>query len=369
MKILQVISSGGMYGAEAVILDLSRSLGRSGHQSVLGVFANLAQLNTELVTRARSEGIETYPIPCHGQLDRAVPARLRDLVRETGAEIVHGHGYKADVYAYWALRGTKTALVATCHNWIDNSAALRAYGVLDRLALRSFRGVVAVSDGVRKRLLKAGVPHSKVSLIPNGLDLGPFAAIERRPDRADSDPLTVGVAARLSREKGVDVFLRAAALVREQLPGTRFVVGGDGADRAELQRLIEETQMVSSARLLGRQEDMPTFYAGLDLLVLPSRMEGLPMALLEGMASGLAVVATKVGEMPEVVQDGVTGLLVPKEDPLALAEAIMELLRDSARRHEMGVRGRARVAEAFSAEAMTARYIRFYEEALAGGRS
>ncbi len=370
MKIVHIISSGGMYGAEAVILDLSRCLEREGHRSLIAVFANSAQRNTEFEDRARAQGFETHILPCRGQLDCGMPARIQDLVRTTGADVVHAHGYKADVYAYWALRRSGTALVSTCHNWLDNSLALRLYGALDRHLLRSFHRIVAVSAGIRNRLLEDGVREDKIQLIHNGVDMGPFASIERSsPAQSSAGPLKVGVAARLSPEKGVDVFLRGAALVHQKMPEAHFLVGGDGPDRAALQALIDELQLGSSATLLGRQEHMPAFYAGLDLAVLPSRVEGLPMALLEAMASGLPVVATAVGEIPQVLRHGRTGLVVKPEDPSALAEAMIELLSDAPRRLAMGTEARFRVAESFSGDRMTADYLNVYKQALVEARS
>src|SRR5665213_3553097 len=110
MKILHVISSGGMYGAEAVILNHSRTLNRNGHASVLGVFSNSSNPNLQLHESATREGIESHLIPCKGQIDWNVAAGIRELVAGMGADVVHAHGYKADVYVYFALRGTRTPM-------------------------------------------------------------------------------------------------------------------------------------------------------------------------------------------------------------------------------------------------------------------
>lgn len=370
MKIVHLISSGGMYGAEAVILDLSRCLERAGHQSLIATFANANQRNTELEIRAEAQGFEVHALPCAGQLDRAFPARLRTLLHETEADVVHAHGYKADVYAFWAARASRTALVSTCHNWLDTTLALRLYGALDRRLLRSFRRVIAVSEDIRERLLASGVPSQQIALIRNGVDLATFAHLERHSSVPESSATpTFGVAARLSPEKGVDVFLEASALVHREVPGARFLVGGDGPERPSLGALIEALHLGDCTTLLGRQENMPAFYAQLDAAVLPSRMEGLPMALLEAMASGLPVVATTVGEVPQVVQDEQTGLLVAPENPNALAEAMLRLALDPRRRAEMGAQGRNRVIAEFSGNRMMAAYLGVYEQALAEARA
>jgi glycosyltransferase involved in cell wall biosynthesis len=362
MIVLHIISSGGMYGAEAVILNLSRTLNAARHRSILGVFANHPEPNLQLHQAARREGIESHTIPSRGLFDRSVPAAIRALVQQTGADIVHAHGYKADVYVYLALRKSQIPIVSTCHTWYDNDTALRLYGAIDRWVLRSFAGVVAVSEEVRQRLFKSSVRKENVRLIPNGIDLRPFDIPKTHPDLP---ALRVGLVGRLSQEKGVDLFLQAAALVLAELPQTRFVVMGEGPQRPELEALIQQLDIEHSASLPGRTDQMPAFYATLDVLVSASRQEGLPIALLEGMASCLPLVATAVGEVPSLVQDGRTGLLVPPEDVPSLAQAILTLLQDPTLRQRLGEAARALVADEFSADRMTADYLSLYQQVIA----
>jgi glycosyltransferase involved in cell wall biosynthesis len=369
MKILQMISSGGMYGAEAVILNMSRTLNRGPHRSMLGVFSNSANPNLQLHENATKEGIDSYLIPCNGQMDRKAITNIRELAQRTGVDVVHAHGYKADIYAFLALRASGVSLVSTCHNWIDSDRKTYLYGMLDRLILRGYTRIVAVSEDVRQRLLKSGVKTNKVSIIRNGIDLLPFdkaSAVVRRELGWDADRI-VGFVGRLSREKGADIFLDAAARVIAQCPDTKFVVAGDGPDRAELDTLIDKLGIREPVRMLGRCNDMPALYASLDIMVSASRIEGLPIAILEGMASGLPLVATAVGEVPTVIEDGRTGALVPAEDPGSLAAAVIELLQDPAKRERLGATARQLVEDEFSAERMTAEYLRVYEDAIATG--
>jgi glycosyltransferase involved in cell wall biosynthesis len=367
MRILHIISSGGMYGAEAVILNMSRTLNQGPHRSMLSVFSNSSNPNLQLHDSATKEGLESYLIPCKGQIDRKAIASIRELVQRTGADVVHAHGYKADIYAYFALRASGVSLVSTCHTWYDNDRKVSLYGGLDRLILRGYAGVVAVSEDVRQRLLKSGVKATRVAIIRNGIDLRPFdhaSAIVRHELGWDADPI-VGLVGRLAVEKGVDIFLHAAARVLAQCPDAKFVVAGDGPDRAELDALIQKLGIRDQVRMLGRWANMPALYASLDIMVSASRREGLPIAILEGMASRLPLVATAVGAVPTVIQDGRTGVLVPAEDPESLAAAIIELLRDPARRQQLGSTARQLVEDEFSAERMTNDYLRVYEDAIA----
>jgi glycosyltransferase involved in cell wall biosynthesis len=364
VKILHIISSGGMYGAEAVILNMSRTLNAGSHSSLLGVFSNSANPNLQLHEAAAKEGIESHLIPCNGQVDRTVIASIRDLAARTNADIVHAHGYKADIYTYFALRGSSVALVSTCHTWYDNDLFVSLYGMADRLVLRRFAAVVAVSDEVKQRLLKAGVHEDKIHLVQNGIDLRPFdnATLSLRKNLSSDHPTIVGLVGRLANEKGVDIFLRAAARVLAALPSTKFVVVGEGPDRDKLESLIDELKIRENVTMLGRRDDMPAVYASFEIMVSASRQEGLPIAILEGMASRCPLIATNVGAVPTVVLDGSTGVLLPPENTEALASEIVKLLQDPARRVSLGAAARKLVAEKFSSERMTADYLRVYEE-------
>jgi glycosyltransferase involved in cell wall biosynthesis len=367
MKILHLISSGGVYGAEAVILNLLRTTQEGENRSVLGVFLNSSHPNTELHDSAIAAGIESHTIACSGRLDWSVLERIRGLARKVNADVVHAHGYKADVYVYLALRKEGTPLISTCHTWHDTTLSDRIYGVIDRCVLRNFGGVVAVSEDVKGRFLMSGGAQEKVRCIRNGIDLRPFdrnRLKHRNSDKrhCEGRPLFVGVACRLAREKGVDLFLQMAERVLAELPTTRFVIAGDGPERPMLEAMVETMGIGASVDLIGRCNDMPGFLASLDLLVSSSRSEGLPIVLLEAMASRLPIVATAVGAVPSVVRDGLTGVLVPPNDVDSLTEGVVRTLRNEALRRQFGEAGRILIAEEFSAERMTAEYLQLYQQ-------
>jgi glycosyltransferase involved in cell wall biosynthesis len=369
VKILHIISSGGMYGAEAVILNMSRTLNEASHTSVLGVFSNSSKPNLQLHEVAAKEGIESHLIPCKGQIDPTVIAGIRELSTQTHADIIHAHGYKADIYSYFALRGSHLPLVSTCHTWYDNNRLVTLYGKADRLVLRNYAAVVAVSDEVKQRLLKAGVREDNIHLVRNGIDLRPFdnASPSLPNATVKGHPPIVGLIGRLSVEKGVDIFLHAAAHVLVELPSTKFVVVGEGPDRDKLESLIDQLKLRQNVSMLGRRDDMPSVYASLDIMVSASRQEGLPMAILEGMASSRPIIATPVGDVPVMIRDGQTGVLVPPENARLLASAIVALLQNPARRERLGAAARKLIEDEFSAERMTADYLRVYAKAASRG--
>lgn len=382
MRVLHLISSGGMYGAEAVTLNVSRSLNEmrakgERHWSGLGLFTSEAQPNTELYAAAAREGVEAFPIACRGQLDASVPGSIQALARRVKADVVHAHGYKSDLYGFIAVRGTgvrgtavrgtavrgsAVPIVSTCHTWHDVSVALRVYGLLDRRVLRYFAGVVAVSEEIREILLRSGVSADRIRLIANGVNLRRFGGSTRI--RGAGEALRVGLVARLAVEKGIDVFVRAAAQVLTQLPKTTFVVAGEGPERAALEELIATLGIGHAFELAGRREDMPAFYEELDLLVSASRQEGMPMALLEGMAAGLPLVATPVGEVPKLIEAG-CGTLVPVDDAAALATAMVEQLRNPEKRKNDGRASRDCIRTHYSTERMTEEYLALYRQVTA----
>jgi glycosyltransferase involved in cell wall biosynthesis len=204
-------------------------------------------------------------------------------------------------------------------------------------------------------------------MIRNGIDLRPFdRATAGVKDELDWGAYQIaGLVGRLSFEKGVDIFLHAAVRVLAHSPDAKFIVAGDGPDRAVLEKLIDQLGIRGSVRLLGRRDDMPSVYASLDVMVSASRQEGLPIGILEGMASGLPLVATAVGEVPSVVQDRRTGVIVPPEEPELLAAAIIELLLEPAKRERLGSAARRLIEDEFSAGRMTADYLGVYEDAIA----
>ena len=370
MRILHLISSGGMYGAEAVILNLSRTLNRQGHTSLLGIFSNSTNPNLQLHELALAEGIESHLISCRGQLDLTVPATIRALASSTRADLIHAHGYKADVYAYLAMRGTNTPLVSTCHTWYDDNRLVWLYGVIDRRVLRRYAAVIAVSDDVRQRLLHAGVPANHIHFIRNGIDLCPFTnAAPSLRHLAVPEGLLIGWVGRLTRDKGPDLFLHAIAQLRPNFPTARYILVGEGPFRPECERLITSLALTDIVHLLGQRSDMPAVYASCDLLVSSSRLEGLPVAILEGMASTLPWVAPHVGAIPLAIHDGQNGILIPPENVEVLANSMARLMQSPEERARMGAAARRLTESEFSAERMSEDYLRVYTTAATQGRN
>jgi len=257
-------------------------------------------------------------------------------------------------------------MMATCHLWTRQTPAIRAYEFIDAWLLRRFDAVVAVSDVIAEDARRAGIPAAKITTINNGIDLVPFASAT--PTLAEEikkgDRLLIGTVGRLVSQKGMDYFLRAAREVLNEMPEALFAVVGDGPDREKLERLTQELGIERHVVFTGSRADMPHVYASFDVFVLASLDEGLPMAVLEALASNRAVVATQVGAVPKVIVSGQTGMLVKAADVPGLADAILVLLRNPELRARLGRNGSALVHKQFSSRVMSQEYLRLYEQPL-----
>lgn len=364
MKILQLISSGGFYGAESVLLNLSVELQRSGHTSIVGVFENSRNANTEVGARAEIAGLAVRRIPCRSRFDWQTVREIQKIIERDGIDLLHAHGYKADFYALLAARVAQVPVTATCHNWLGEGRSMRAYALLDRYLLRFFDEVAAVSRTVAEQLGHAGT-RQRVRVIPNGVPThvpGPESGFAEQIRMAKR--LVVGTVGRLSAEKGTSVLIEAASKICPDFPGALFVVVGDGPLRSSLEARVDELGMAEQFLFAGERNDVDQIYRSFDVYVLPSFQEGMPMALLEAMAAGLPVVATKVGGVPDLVCDSSIGALVEPGDPTAIAAGIRDLLGDQSRRERMGSNARRRVEKQFSAAAMARNYVELYQQAL-----
>ena len=364
IKVLQLISSGGYYGAENMLLNLCASQERAGCQNSLLLFYNVHAPNVEFYERARRRGLSVRMIHCQGRADWRAIRQIQEYIQEDGIDLVHTHGYKADLYGYIAARRSHKPIVATCHNWLGGTAALEIYNHLDRMALKKFQGLAAVSDSVAQRLLDCGVSAKKVKTIANGINVQAFERADALPAFNFDESKMVGMVARLDLQKGFEYLLRAARDLCVAFPALKVVIVGDGPDRKAIEDMILRFGLQSNVILAGQHSDMPGIYAAMDIFVLPSLNEGLPMTILEAMAASKPVIATRVGAIPSVIRDGETGLLVDPGDTYGLRNAVARLLSAPDLCHRIGAAGHAWVSRHYTSEIMALKYRQMYDDVL-----
>ncbi len=280
--------------------------------------------------------------------------KLAWLMARLGAHAVHTHDERPLIYAAPAARMARVRrVVHTRHRGADLVTTSRQASLL-RFASARADAFVCVSADAAALACKQGVPERAVRVVTNGIDLERF----RIGTYANAGPAVV--VARLTAEKDVACLLEATALVVKQVPEFRLLVAGDGPCRSDLEEQAARLGLNANAEFLGTVRDVPPLLARGRLFVLPSRTEGISLTLLEAMASGLPIVATRVGGNPEVVAEGETGLLVPSENPAALASAIVRVYREPGLAERLGRAGRERVEEHFDLVRMIRQYEGLY---------
>jgi glycosyltransferase involved in cell wall biosynthesis len=364
LKVLQLISSGGYYGAENMLLNLCASQEQAGCRNSLLLFYNVHAPNVEFYERARRRGISVRMVHCRGRADWRAVKQIKEYIHEDAIDVVHTHGYKADLYGYFAGKSAGKPIIATCHNWVGGTAALGIYNRLDRMVLKRFNAIAAVSEGVKERLLKSGIPAEKIRIIPNGIDVQAFEGGQALPELRAGEGKIVGVVARLDLKKGFEYLLAAVREITNSFYGLKVVIVGEGPDRQAIEQMIERFGLRDTVLLAGQQSNMPGVYAAIDIFVLPSLNEGLPMTVLEAMAASRPVIATRVGAIPKVIEDGKTGLLVNPRDTAGLRDAIARLLNDDDLCRRLAAQAHEWVARHFTADAMARQYQALYEEVL-----
>ena len=343
---LVLISSLAAGGAERVAVSVVCRLARRGHRAVLCTLTS--RVDEEQFTRElRQSDVLRHDLGARRLAEpRACVAYLRFLLR-SGFNVVHAHGQDAWILAAAIRRVTSVPLVLTRHV-LDEPAETWRLSLRRRCALAAARrgdALVAPSSATAERLAElAGICSSRIHVIPNGVDLDRFELRDAPTTRADlrrtlglsgHQPMVL-VPAVLRQGKGHDVLLDALPLIQAECPEVRIVLAGGGERETELR----ERSYGSAVTVLGHRTDIPELLAACDVVALPSLAEALPTVLIEAGAARRPVVATRVGGTAEIVEHGVSGLLVPPGDSRALAAAIVTVLNDPAKAHAFGDAGR-----------------------------
>ena len=374
MKILQVCSARTIGGGEKHVADLANGLASRG-QEVHVALRPGSSLRSELTILPVSH---IHPLRATGPLNLLNAFPLARLIRKRGVELVHAHIAHDYLLAATAVRlAGRGRVVLTRH-------ALFPLSKVYRVALGRVSRVIAVSEAVADRVRSDNIfDVADIEVVHNGVDLARFKPNVGAGEDARSlfqagprDFYLVGMTGHLAPIKGPDLFIRAAAVVARLRDDVTFVVAGEdksrsGENRRRLERLVGDLGLGGRVRLPGWVDDVPSLLSALDLFVSPSRSEPFGLSIVEAMACGAPVVATKSEGACEILDDGVTGLLVPPGDHEALAEAICALLDDRVRRASLAARALEAVRDRFSLERMVTATERLYRSVLGvrGGRA
>lgn len=346
-----------------LVSSIASGLDRNRFESMIGLFAP-----GWLKDRCEKLGLPTAVLPMRSQWDLAWIRRCCTLVRQQQVALIHAHEFRANVFGTIVAKLCGIPLVGTVHgkNYYPDHVKRRvAYRWVSKAAR-----MVAVSEDLRRFLSnQVGVRGDRIVRIYNGVDMPPRRSsgqVARFRSDLGIDPseFALGIVGSLYPVKGHTYLLQAVRSVLKVHPKTKLLVVGQGDLEVCLKRQAVELGIDHAVSFLGLRNDVPNVLAALDLFVLPSLSEGLSVALLEAMSAAVPVIASRVGGNPEIVQDGLTGLLVTPKAVSELTGHILEMINERERSKLFGERGRERVANVFTTAQMLHHYQELYEECL-----
>jgi sugar transferase (PEP-CTERM/EpsH1 system associated) len=359
-NVLHLCESSDTGGAESVLISLVEGLDKNRYRSVVCLLSD-GWLKVELEKRR----IETVVIPQPHSFDFLWLFRVYRLLKDRGIHIMHSHEFATNVYASVLSGVTGIPVITTAHGknyYGDRWRRRLAYRFVARQAV-----MVAVSDDLKQFLARrVGIPPGNIRVVHNGIDFSRFAVQEgnhavREELGISADQRVIGTVGNLFAVKGQTYLLRACQAVASAFPNFVLLVAGEGEQLGPLEKEASDLGIAGKVKFLGFRDDVPSLLHAMEVFILPSLSEGLPLSILEALALQKPVVATNVGGIPEIVEDGVTGYLVPPRNPEALADRILLLLRDPQTAAKFGQAGRKRVEENFGVEQMIRKYQSLYE--------
>lgn len=367
MRILHLISSGGLFGAERVVIELSKGLKLLDHcESIVGVIKNSHNPHIEIINEVAMSDIRSVVFGCKFQLDPKLIFSIRKFVRRNQIDLVHCHGYKSNFYGLLACKSL-VPTVTTNHNWLKSHWKLKVYCLLDALWIRHFDRIVAVSDGIEGEMLAFKIPKEKIAVIDNGINTERFENVILTKKVKEQFGFgehirVIGTVGTLKIEKGHIYLLRVAREIINKRKDVHFLIVGDGPLKKSLEENARNMGIEKCVMFAGQRNDIPELISIMDVFILPSIKEGLPMVLLEAMASKKPVIATKVGGIAKVVKHNESGILVEPGDIHGMQEAVLNLLNEPERRTYMALTGFERVKGDFSSAGMCKKYLSIYKQ-------
>lgn len=366
VRVLHFVTGGFSGGATQVAIALVEAARASGRIEPLLVLRRKRRGDPKRIAELEQAGVPLAVVP--GWSHAASIAALVRVCRDFRPDVLVAHGFSEHLWGRYAgLLAKVPRLVHVEHNTRERYTRWRL-AQARWLARRTDR-IVGCSEGVRLRLLEMGMPPERTIAIPNGIRLEPFAAADAHPF-AGRIPGIVMVA-RFSKQKDHATVVRALALLRERglRPPLLFAGGGKALHRKPVEALAQQLGLAEQVRFLGVARNVPELLMTHQLGVLGTHYEGMPLALLEGMAAGCAVVGSAVPGVREVLDHGVDGLLVPENDPLAMADAFERVLRDPETGARLGAAARKAALERHGRDLMNRRYEDLFLSLAGCGRS
>jgi glycosyltransferase involved in cell wall biosynthesis len=356
--VVHVIDSGGMYGIERMLLTLLPRLKRHGIPTMLVSLQPRGSTGAAVGAAAEELGIEVHYVSADGVSVRGALLLFREL-RRLRPHILHTHGYKATILTGAFGLAANYPCVSTVHAEASQAHVRKLWPAMEARLLRRFRAIAAVSPAIRDELVQRGVAPDLVRIVANGIEdpaVGPAGSCVTKPFHP-----TLVFVGRLAPEKNLHIALQSVARLRRQHEGIGLVIAGEGPLRAELAELARQLGIDQAVQFHGHVNDVVPLLRQADCFVLPSRTEGVPIALLEAMAVGTPIVASAVGGIPAVVSKEAEAILVRPGEADDLVTAIQKVVDSPAVAATLKNAARSRYLAAFTAERLASDYADLYD--------
>ena len=343
-------------GPENLILHILENLDPSQFQFTVVSLKNQNACTNLFELKLKDAGVNTEIIPWKNlYFSKPVINRLNFLTQQNGINIIHTHDLRSNYVSFFAGKKAGIPTIASSHGWVGNSLKRKIHNSVDKISLRLFNKVIINSEFMKNQIPLWGIPKDRINIIHNAVALEHFnnneeTASLKKKLGIDSNKTVIATVGRLSREKGHMLLLEAASKVIAQLPDLIFLIIGEGPFEKKLKDHAKKLGLSKYVLFTGFFDDLPSVLNLTDIFILPSTSEGMPMTLLEAMSASKPIIATSVGGVPEVVQDGKTGILLKTRNPTQMAKAITNLVNNKKAAVEMGRKGRQLVEKTYSIE-------------------
>jgi glycosyltransferase involved in cell wall biosynthesis len=374
MHVLHIIDSGGMYGAEVMLLNLLKEQVQKGLKPVIASIGDFHAGEKPLEVEARKLGLSVKTFRMRSGPNFIGALEILNYAKSIDCTLLHSHGYKGNIlFGFIPKKFRRLPLVTTLHGWTSAGTTfsrMRLYELLDLWTLSRMDAVVLVNKGMLTNPKLAGRKNIKFHIVNNGISVESPASYPCEELKISSgDGFKIVAVGRLSPEKGFDVLLKAIGRVVDKGENVSLVLFGEGKERRKLEELVLRLGLNERVKMPGFFGNVAVTFPCFDLLVMPSLSEGLPITLLEAMRGRLPIIASKVGGIPNLLEGGAGGLLVEPGDEIGLADAISKLAGSQLRCRQLAEKALLIFKQRYSSGLMAAAYQQIYVDLLMGSES
>jgi glycosyltransferase involved in cell wall biosynthesis len=364
LNVLHLRKSAGFFGVERVILFLTHGMMNDGHNVWVGCIYDQRTPDTSIEIKAKEAGLSVINFTCRFVFDPLTIIKIYRFIKNEQIDIIHTHGFKADIFGWIVSRLANTPIVVTKHGWTSSNKRIRFWEEVDVMLLPLFDKIMVVSEQLKNDLIKKRIAENKIVVVQNGIEIPGFwngnLDTLKRNFGILKDDLIVGIVGRLSIEKNHRFFIDVANRLSSIFPNLKFLIVGDGLLREELENYVKSFNL-SNVIFTGYRSDVIQMMKMMDIIVSTSLREGVPIALLEAMSVKKPIVATAVGGVKKIVIHGKTGYLVPQNRLEEFTRCVKKLLDNKALRKSFGENAFRFLKKHYSSESMVNRYLSVYQ--------